>query len=284
MSNCLRVQREKQYDKILNTDYYNYELLDLLRICLSFFVVAIHTMPFSSVSRTMNAFFVNEVCRVAVPIFFLINGYFFFYKETSLLKLKRFLFSLLLSYLSVSCIYMYIYVWHNGGELSQYIILTFREGYGHLWYVHSLIVGIMISFILFRYIHSGKILGLIAVSLYTIGAIANDFVGVAEGMFAFIRLSMVRHTLFMAIPFIVLGGVISRYKLKKNLTFLLLSCILLSLENLLLFKFGISQGYENNFFMLFVACSLFILVMNMKIPAKLESRYNRIGGMSIPMQ
>lgn len=267
-------------DLKINTDS-NYKTLDILRICLSILVVAIHTMPFSSFNRTINALFVNEICRVAVPVFFLINGYFFFKSELTILKLKRFIFSLLISYLSFSCVYLFVNLWFQNGILSRYIIITLKEGYGHLWYVHSLIIGILISYFLFRYIHSEKVLGLIALVIYLFGAIANDFVGIAKGVFGFIRLAMIRHTFFMAVPFIILGGVISKCKFKKNIWILLFGCILLSLENLILFKFKISQGYEDNFFMIFVACSLFVTAINTKLPVRYERFYSLVGGNNI---
>lgn len=50
--------------------------LDLSRWIAAFLVICIHTVPLSSFSRLGNALFVQVVCRLAVPFFFVCSGYF----------------------------------------------------------------------------------------------------------------------------------------------------------------------------------------------------------------
>ena len=52
--------------------------LDLSRWIAAFLVICIHTVPLSSFSRLGNALFVQVVCRLAVPFFFVCSGYFLF--------------------------------------------------------------------------------------------------------------------------------------------------------------------------------------------------------------
>lgn len=49
--------------------------LDLSRWIAAFLVICIHTVPLSSFSRLGNALFVQVVCRLAVPFFFVCSGY-----------------------------------------------------------------------------------------------------------------------------------------------------------------------------------------------------------------
>ena len=71
-----------------------YNSLDLLKILLSVLVVCIHTFPLQSYSRIVNAFLVNELSRIAVPLFFIISGFFYSKNPGGGILRKYFLYTL----------------------------------------------------------------------------------------------------------------------------------------------------------------------------------------------
>ena len=86
---------------------------DGLRILLATLVVAIHTGPFSSLNLQLNSLFVNSVCRIAVPVFFIMNGYYLFSPGISIEKCGNYCLRLFKSYIIWSIVYLPIYLWTN---------------------------------------------------------------------------------------------------------------------------------------------------------------------------
>lgn len=60
------------------TDRPNYDSVDLAKFIGAFLVIAIHTNIFISFSDTLNYYFVNLFCRLAVYFYFIASAYFFF--------------------------------------------------------------------------------------------------------------------------------------------------------------------------------------------------------------
>ena len=76
--------------------------LDISRLIASLMVVAIHTYPLSSINGTLDYCFTRIICRIAVPIFLMITGYYVLNKDIDYLKkytikiLKIYLISILI--------------------------------------------------------------------------------------------------------------------------------------------------------------------------------------------
>ena len=53
-----------------------YTGIDYFRMIAAFFIIAIHTSPFSSYSETGDFILTRVIARVAVPFFFMTSGFF----------------------------------------------------------------------------------------------------------------------------------------------------------------------------------------------------------------
>lgn len=102
--------------------------IDVLKIILAFFVVFLHMNFLKETYPVLSYILVNGLFRIAVPVFLVITGFYFFHID-SVKKLKKWLFRTFLLY----AIWMLIYIsyWKDNDE----ILLTIVFGYHHLWYL-----------------------------------------------------------------------------------------------------------------------------------------------------
>lgn len=57
-----------------------YAAVDIAKYVSALLVVCIHTFPFIDINEMLNTYFIQTICRLAVPFFFMISGYFLFRK------------------------------------------------------------------------------------------------------------------------------------------------------------------------------------------------------------
>ena len=50
--------------------------MDKFRIIAAILIIAIHIFPFASINETLDFVFTHVICRIGVPFFFMITGYF----------------------------------------------------------------------------------------------------------------------------------------------------------------------------------------------------------------
>ncbi|WP_419868274.1 acyltransferase family protein [Chryseobacterium sp. CT-SW4] len=101
--------------------------IDILKIILSFFVVFLHMHVLRDTYPSLSYVLVNGLFRIAVPVFLIITGYYFFYIDTKD-KLRKWLIRIFILYAIWTLIY--IPFWKD----DQYI-LNVLFGYHHLWYL-----------------------------------------------------------------------------------------------------------------------------------------------------
>lgn len=264
----------------------NYASIDYAKFLLALMVIAIHEMPLTSYSRIINAFLVNAVCRIAVPLFFISTGFFLIKKGLTSETLKRYVLKIFKVYLIWSFVYFVLeiglatyYGEMNFDIISDYLIELIGGGYGHLWYLYSSIIGVTFAWILFtRFNLTRRFIVCFSVLLYVIGAVFNDIWNV----FPFASLlnfqfGIIQHSLFTAVPFVLFGGCISHYykefdtatdrtkATKEILAFIMTSGFFLILEDSILFKLGTCNGYQNNLFMFPLSGCVFIGLLNFKV-------------------
>lgn len=112
--------------------------------------------------------------------------------------------------------------------------------------------------------------------LYTIGALINDFwrilpFGLQEADFT---IGFFPRSLFMATPYILLGTCMNHLEdnIKPNIrTWLFAFAAMLTIENDLLFKFDICNGYQNNVFMFPLCGCIFAGLLTVKIEPRLNT-------------
>lgn len=68
-----------QYADGQHTSWKYFFSLDVAKFICALLVIIIHTRPFSVLSDIIDFYLVDVIARIAVPLFFAISGYLFFY-------------------------------------------------------------------------------------------------------------------------------------------------------------------------------------------------------------
>ena len=95
-----------------------YAAIDIARYVSALLVVCIHVYPFAGISETFNTYFIQTLCRLAVPFYFVVSGFFFFRKwdpdeeEANEAHFKRYEWRILKLYLIWSVIYLPYVIWN----------------------------------------------------------------------------------------------------------------------------------------------------------------------------
>ena len=186
--------------------------IDQLKVILSMLVVMIHVFPSDAhgLKGLIYYYLSNGISRVAVPIFFMLSGYFIRNKINNISDIRKYLLGILK--LFVIWQLMYLIMWlpskiKNGswGDILLFVVY----GYGPIWYLFSLIFGVILAYLL-RYTHTRTKIAL-AIILYGIGMAL--WVSVQSHLIAdksilsylYRAIGTSRNFLFMALPFILLG-------------------------------------------------------------------------------
>lgn len=207
----------------------NYGGLDTFRLAAALFVVAIHTSPLASISGDADFFLTRVLARVAVPFFFMVTGHFVLSelfdappngisRKRPLLpaRLKKYLLRLCLLYGVSILAYLPlgIYAGHyqelSPGALLR--MLLFDGTFYHLWYFPACILGVLLVFLLSRFLRLEHV-SIFSAVLYVIGLFGDSYFGLAEKLPAleamysamFRVFSYTRNGLFLAPLFLVLG-------------------------------------------------------------------------------
>lgn len=119
--------------------------LDILKLMLAVMVVAQHTYFLSETSKLGSYLTINGVLRIAVPIFFMINGFFFHSIIDS--RLTGWFKRALVLYVFWMAFYSYFWLRNIDLTLISFTNLLFLVFFGwhHLWYIPGMIgAGIML--------------------------------------------------------------------------------------------------------------------------------------------
>ncbi len=239
--------------------------LDLLKVFMAFAVVGIHAGFLKEYSENISYIFTQGIFRLAVPIFFIINGYYFY----SFLNKKKSIFiwlkHMLVMYLIWSLIYIYLFGAENG------IVKTFVYGWGHLWYVPATMEAGILLYLLRNIGDKYKVILIfitygICLFVYYFGnyhivdsALVNDLLN---------RSVVRRNFLLAAFPMFSIGFLIAKYNIRDKYTlrniflFLFLSFFILILEGSINLIFADkTKGFDYLLSILLVAPLLFILVL-----------------------
>lgn len=271
-----------------------YAGLDILKCLAAYMVVVIHFGHWNSTSGLDKILMgvINAETRFAVPVFFMITGYFY----PSIIKRGRFKGHLLkivsmtlFATLFYFCFNVLFYSL-NGGNAEEYLtkVFSLRHLFGwflinsvpvevHLWYFYAVIYALLILYMADK-LH-------LRCQLYVFSFVALLVCIVAN----FTPYSgYCRNFLFMGIPFTCLGRFIAESKhasLLLNLSnhylwgVLLISILLVGFDywlyNVVIGKTFVRECY---LFTCFAALSLFLLALiNITLPNKLGSFFSLIG-------
>jgi surface polysaccharide O-acyltransferase-like enzyme len=180
--------------------------LDLLRILMATMVVGLHTHWLSQASPLCNQLTVDGLFRMAVPVFFLINGYYAF-DAIDTGRARSWLKRILQIYLFWAIVYLPAYFPHSapGGSGIRDFVGSLAFGYWHLWYMVALALA---GWVLWRLrSRSSTELLCLAVGLYAVGLVVEfaRLRGVDH-----IPVKLYRNFLLDALPFLLIGYVLRR--------------------------------------------------------------------------
>lgn len=203
--------------------------LDYFKFVLSILVITIH---FKLLYEPGLAYWlVSEgVARMAVPCFFIINGYYFAPKLGDWKAVRKYLLHLLVIYTTWFIIYLRPY--YKLDHLSIFtnvgldaLLKEYFFGFFHLWYLPAAIVGIALLVLLKKTLKKDIILLVLAFILFA----AGYFIEYVRD----INYHYARNGLFIGFPFVMLGYYIRvkqlHEKIKKEHLYILCSLGLLCL-------------------------------------------------------
>jgi len=244
--------------------------LDILKLFMACMVVGLHAGFLGEYSALGSYLSVNGIFRVAVPIFLVINGFYFFpvlTKGSQMNWIKKVLI------LYMVWMLFYSYFWFSVPEMSLIgvvkLVISIVIGYYHLWYISGML-GAAILLLIF------KRLSLIFL-VFTI--LASSMIGVMIqylGNYHYFEGSILdklfnidwfhRNAFLFSYPFFCIGYLINKHKLHEKITLTgagLGSAIgillLLSESHFNYYQEGRDGGFDNFLSLLFVCPFVFVL-------------------------
>lgn len=247
--------------------------LDLLKIVLSLLVILLHCNFYKEYNKTISSLIVNGLARIAVPVFFIINGYFF----KTLIdnnRTKSWFKKVLMIYIVWMVIYSFF--WFNNNLIN--LIFNLFIGYHHLWYISAMVASAFI-FLLIKPLNS-KTLLMIALILFitgtTIQYLGNFHVFSTKKIdLLFNTIFLYRNFIFLGLPFFIIGYLVNNNNweilLSKNQTkyFALLGFFILLIESYLNFYFT-NEGMDMLFSLIFICPLIFIYFRDLDLNFKSE--------------
>lgn len=135
-------------------------MIDYFRVVATFFVIAIHIVPFASIEPRLDAVLTYGLCQIAVPFFLMTTGYFVLgpYWKSSFSeseKYRQFLKKIGVLYAGAILLYA-PFVWYAKkwpkNILDFLKLLLFDGTFYHLWYFPALLLGSVVVIILLRHL------------------------------------------------------------------------------------------------------------------------------------
>lgn len=248
--------------------------LDYFKLCLSFLVVSIHLSPlFVNKYRLFGDVISDGIAQIAVPLFFMISGFYLQDKVRIFGKIKKQISRFLIVYIVWTLIY--IPFWINVGYGKFVSIIFLILGYAHLWYLPAIIISILMIYTLIRFNIKFRILIPSLFFLYFLGFYVeyylNSEVTTLSG--PVLLMNLTRGILTTGLPFVFLGYYIRSFLYDKLVS--ISNHILFSISSIcilfILLKVYLSHiGWEisvpsvlfilSSFSIITLCTSLFILV------------------------
>lgn len=248
--------------------------LDILKLILAFMVVGLHTGFLADISALGNYLTTQGIFRIAVPIFLLINGFYFYSildKGRSAYWFKRVL------YLYLFWMLFYSYFWFRPSDASFIEIVKIIHkliiGHFHLWYLPAML-GAAALVILFKKLSLKLMIGIILVAFA--GGVVIQYAGnyhmidnqTIDKFFNYHWIH--RNLFFFGFPFFFIGFLINKFSIQDRISLklsVILSIIgfsLLICESYLNYIEPLRDGGFDNFISLLIVCpAVFLLFMKL---------------------
>ena len=229
-----------------------------LKALLAFFVVIIHTPVYGRE-------FISPLTSIAVPCFYLINGYYLYFsdnKDTELHRASQSIKKIFFLNIKINTIYYIIFSLAGLCFSLKNIILSIFSGVGgitiHRWYLAALWEALIIFYLIRRYapslIYVTSFLFLVNPAIGTYSFIYNG----DECNFYFLKLSFIT----VALPYISIGYLIAKHKtlITINRPSYWIFCLffLLFLEKNILFYLDMNRRLSD--LLLIAPCSVILTI------------------------
>lgn len=262
-----------------------YTGLDRFRLAAALMVVAIHTAPLEVLSPEADMLLTRVLCRVAVPFFLMVSGFFTVSRYGDGARLRRFVRRTLAVYALAMLLYLPINIYN--GYFSQPELLPtlifdvlFNGTLYHLWYLPAAVVGVLLARLLVRWLDYR---GAVAVSagLYIVGLLGDSYFGAVSGVPAvngfyeliFSVSEYTRNGVFMAPIFVVLGAMAAddHYKLSRGraVVGMAVSAALLLAEGWLVHRLGWPR--HDSMYVFLVPCVWFLFCALLQVRGRREA-------------
>lgn len=181
----------------MKTKEIEYNLIDVVKLILAIFVVALHTHPFQDIFPLADKVVTDVLARIAVPYFFAMSSYFFFFKYKGVAgsgfrSLYHWAMRLIRIYIIWTIIYfpftLKVWISEMSEPITNYIktyifrvVMWGGDVSSHLWFLTSLVVGVIIVWLL-KYcvmMNTYLILGLSFV-FYGIGILISTYCNLSD--------------------------------------------------------------------------------------------------------
>ncbi|GIO30458.1 MULTISPECIES: acyltransferase family protein [Paenibacillus] len=259
--------------------------LDWLKFAAALLVIANHTSPLSTYNGTADFLLSGILTRIAVPIFFMTAGFFFFRKLTGdplrdnkvlsgyLRKVGALYGAAILLYIPLNLYTGYFSDGFTVGSLLK--DLVFNGTFYHLWYLPALMIGITLTAFLYRKTPTWMLP--VSITLYVIGLLGDSYYGFIKGVpwlsasygAMFHLFDYTRNGLFFAPVYLALGAAAAKGQGRGTSPVLHASLFAVSLgamfaEGLLLRSAGIPRHDSMYVFALPAAYCLFRWALSWK--------------------
>jgi peptidoglycan/LPS O-acetylase OafA/YrhL len=254
--------------------------IDILKIILAIMVVGIHSGFLEDISALGRYLTVAGLFRMAVPIFFVINGFYFFSVPPE--RISHWFKRVIQLYLFWTLVY--IGYWFRAEAINLFeisrIIKTILVGHEHLWYLPAMI-GAALLLLPLRKLSTYALLAT-AIFLFSIG-VTIQYLGnyhVAQNVSVDKALNSIwlyRNFIFFAFPFFAIGYLLRKTEIYKQVSVPTLGTMaavatgLFLIENYMDFKFQVTPEGFDIFLCLLLMCPLIFLVA-LKLDIKGEGK------------
>ncbi|MDE1167666.1 MAG: acyltransferase family protein [Pseudomonas sp.] len=214
--------------------------LDVLKMVLAIIVVVGHSKFLGGNTTTIGYLLSAGLLRAAVPVFFIINGYFMARAMSSGPSMRQWLVRVLWLYLFWMLVYSPFYVDDFSLATLVGVIKKLIIGYFHLWYLVGMIGGGVLVYLLRQ--QSSRVILTLALTCFGIGLVMQYMrvYVVVPNEFAQHWLEQdytARNFLFMGFPFVAIGYLMARHDIPQKVSraqvwcFLIVGLLVLELES-----------------------------------------------------
>ena len=276
-----------------------YNSIDLLKFFCAILVLFIHTQPLQNISAFGELVLVNFLARIAVPVFFITSG-FFFYKKIlregfKINVLGSYLRRLLIVYVVWTVIYLPydllypLFSSHDEGQklaLSYLWRVFFTGSHFHLWYLPGLMTAVTLLFVLCKYLNL-KIVGIIFFVLYLVGLMGDSYFELAKQIGAgtffyklFFYVGPTRSGLFFGAIYVFVGAWFAtkekQFRLRNRGIILLTSvfAVVYFAEVIAISEYGLARDRNMTLFLLPVSFMVFVMAVSSGL--KFDLNYLRL--------